>query len=104
MNKKIESFYPVNNNDGTYRIECRCIIYRTLLGKHPDWAKPTGDATTGFNTKYFLLIEDNIPSKVDAQKKANELNAKYTDIIEICESTGNWSKFPFTNKPIIYYK
>lgn len=104
MNNISKAFYPVDNNDGTYRIECRCIIYRAMLGKHPDWAKPQDDAKDGFNTKYYLLIEDDIVSLAAAQKQANNLNHKYSDILTKCEDTGNWTSFPFTDRPIIFYK
>lgn len=106
MNKefKSKSFYPVDNRDGTYRIECRCVIYRASLGKHPSWAKPEGDARLGYNTKYFLLIEDDIQTEADAIKKANEYEAKYGNILVQCEDTGDWRNFPFTNKLIVYYK
>lgn len=82
MNTKLDidnlfnAFYPADNNDGTYRIECRCIIYRAMLGKHPNWAKPQGNAKDGFYTKYYLLIEDNITSLATAQKKVDDLNKK----------------------------
>jgi hypothetical protein len=104
MNNISKAFYPVDNNDGTYRIECRCIIYRAMLGKHPDWAKPQGDAKDGFNTKYYLLIEDDIASLATAQKRADDLNHKYSDILTKCEDTGDWTTFPFTDRPIIFYK
>lgn len=110
MNKKLDidhlfnAFYPADNNDGTYRIECRCIIYRAMLGKHPNWAKPQGNAKDGFYTKYYLLIEDNITSLATAQKQADDLNQKYSDILTKCEDTGDWTAFPFTDKPIIFYK
>ena len=104
MNNSFKAFYPVDNNDGTYRIECRCIIYRAMLSKHPDWAKPQGDAKDGFNTKYYLLIEDDIASLATAQKQADDLNHKYSGILNKCEDTGDWTTFPFTDRPIIFCK
>lgn len=104
MNNFFHAFYPVNNQDGTYRIECKCTIYREMLNKHPDWAKPEGNAKDGFNTKYYLLIEDDIASLTIAQKQADDLNHKYSDILTKCENTGDWTTFPFTDKPIIFYK
>lgn len=100
----MRSFGAIENNDGTWRIECVCIIYRALHGKHPDWAKPTGDAITGFNTKYFLLIEDDIKSMMKAVTRAEELEAQYGDLVRNCENTGDWTDFPFKDKEIIYYK
>ena len=100
----MDSFFIMDNNDGTYRIECKLIVYRNLHGKHPDFLKPEGNAKLGFNTKYFLLIEDNIADKSNAISKANKLNADYNKIITECENSGDWTKFPFKNSPIIYYK
>lgn len=62
------------------------------------------DAKDGFYTKYYLLIEDNITSLATAQKQADDLNQKYSDILNKCEDTGDWTAFPFTDKPIIFYK
>ena len=102
----MDTFIVVSNNDmsGTYHIECRCVIYRAKYGKHPDWAKPEGDKDMGFNTKYFLLIEDNIQSESEAKKKAQYYEDKYADMIRKCEDTGNWDVFPFKNNEIVYYK
>ena len=97
-------FNTIENGDGTWRIECRCVIYRALHGKHPDWARPTGDAATGYYTKYFLLIEDGFKSLMKAITRTEELENQYADIIRNCEDTGDWSKFPFADREIIYYK
>lgn len=97
-------FSAIENNDGTWRIECRCVIYRALHGKHPDWAKPTGDAVMGFNTKYYLLIEDNIKSMMKAIIKAEELESRYADIVRKCEDSGDWTDFPYKDNKIIFYK
>lgn len=59
---------------------------------------------SGFNTKYYLLIADDIASLAAAQTQANDLNQKYGDILTKCEDTGDWTAFPFTDKPIIFYK
>lgn len=100
----MQTFNAVENNDGTWRIECRCVIYRALHGKHPDWAKPTGDAKTGYYTKYILLIEDEIKSMKTATDRANELENRYADMVRECEDTGDWHSFPFKDKEIISYR
>lgn len=100
----MDTFYVMNNSDGTYRIECKCIIYRALHGKHPDWAKPTGNERDGFNTKYFLLIDDYIKSEEEAKQAAEYLNNEYKELITRCEDTGNWEEFPFKENEIIYWK
>lgn len=97
-------FRHLRNIDGTYRIECLLIVYRQKLGKHPDFLKPVGDNITGYYTKYFLSIEDNILSEEQAVRKANDYNKKYDSLIEKCEDTGDWSDFPFKDCEIIYYK
>ena len=99
----MNSFYPLDNGDGTWRVECRCIIYRELHGVHPDWAKPVGNAKEGYNTKYFLLVEDDL-SELSANEKAAEYNEMYGNLLTACENSGNWDDFPFTNRPIVYYK
>ena len=83
----------MENNDGTWRIECVCIIYRALHGMHPDWAKPTGDAS-----------EDGIKSMMKAVTRAEELETQYGELVRNCENTGDWTDFPFKDKEIIYYK
>lgn len=100
----MEPFFVIENKENTYRIECKIVIYRHLLQFHPDFAQPVGDEKDGFYTKYYLLIKDDIPTKNEAQEEANLLNIEYKDIIAHAENTGNWDKFPFKDKPIIYYK
>lgn len=96
-------FNVIENNDGTWHIECRCVIYRALHNKHPDWAKPIGDAITGFYTKYYLLIEDNFKTMLKAILRAEELENQYAALITECENTGNWGNFPFADNLIVYY-
>lgn len=100
----MDSFFVIKNNDDTYRIECKLIVYRALHGKHPDFLKPEGDEQMGFNTKYFLLIKDDISNESEANLLAHELNTKYQTLITVCEDSGNWDNFPFKHCPIIYYK
>lgn len=104
MKNNTHFFVMENQNENTYHIECRLIVYRAKLGKHPDFLKPTGNSVDGFNTKYFLLIEDDIASKTDADKRCDELERDYGEIIINAEDTGNWDKFPFKDKLIVYYK
>lgn len=100
----MNTFRIMNNNDGTWHIECLCVIYRALFGKHPEWAKPEGDAVNGYNTKYFVMVEDNIVTEEEAKQKANVYENKYGKLIKECEDSGNWDKFPFKDNTIVYYK
>lgn len=100
----MDCFYARNNGDGTFGVECKIVVYRAKLGKHPDFLKPTGDEKDGFNTKYFLLVADDIPTLKDAETKALEFNQKYSKLQKECEDSGNWDNFPFKDAPIVYYK
>ena len=99
-------FYITENNDKTWNIECRIIVYREILKEHPDFLKQyQGNAKNGYNTKFYLLIEENIPDKNIAQRLVDDYNQKYAAIIDQCESTGNWNNAEFLKtKPVIYYK
>lgn len=97
-------FVTENSGEGTYHIECRLVVYRAMLGKHPDFLHPTGDPVDGFYTKYYLLIEDNISSEITADEHCDKLEHDYGTIIENAEQTGNWDKFPFKDSAIVYYK
>lgn len=103
-NNTLSCFFIMPNPDNTFRIECRLVIYREEFGKHPDFLKPIGDAVTGYYTKYFLLIEDDILSKDLAEKACAKYDSLYAKLIENCENTGDWTDFPFKNNDIIYYK
>lgn len=100
----MSSFYTAKNNDNTFRVECRLVVYREKLGKHPDFLKPTGDKATGYNTKYFLLIEDDISSESTANDIAAKYASSYDTLIEKCEESGDWTDFPFKDRAIIFYK
>lgn len=100
----MDSFYARDNGDGTFGVECRVIVYRAKLGKHPDFLKPIGDEKFGFNTKYYLLVDDDIPTLEEATTKANEYNEKYGAMLTKCEDTCNWDEFPFKDALIVYYK
>lgn len=100
----MSSFYTVKNNDNTFRVECRLIVYREKFGKHPDFLKPTGDKATGYYTKYFLLIEDTIPSESAANDIAAKYASSYDALVKKCEDTGEWTDFPFKDCEIIFYK
>ena len=103
-NTEFLPFQPVKNIDDTFAVECRIVVYREKLGRHPDFLYPVGDAETGFYTKYFLLIEVDIPDMKTAENLAKRYNDKYANIIDNCENTGDWSNFPFKDKEIVYYK
>lgn len=100
----MDNFYARNNGDGTFGVECRVIVYRALLGKHPDFLKPEGNEKEGFNTKYYLLVADDIATLEEANQLAKEYNKKYSAIQNKCEKTGNWDEFPFKDALIVYYK
>lgn len=98
-------FYAMKNPEGTYRIECMICIYREKFGKHPDFLKDLeGDAHTGFNTKYALLVRDDIDSEVSASALASDYNHQYDDLITSCEDTSDWKQFPFKDCEPIYYR
>ncbi len=89
----------------TYRVECRIVIYREKLKRHPEFLEPyQGDRVNGFNTKFWLLIEDNIPDKDKAYRLCTRLNELYAAVIRKAENTGNWAQFPFKNCTVTYYK
>lgn len=103
--KSNQHFYVIKNqNEDTYRIECRLVVYRAKLKQHPDFLHPTGDAKDGFYTKYYLLIKDDISSEQAADDSCDKLETDYRTIIETAEDTGDWSRFPFKNCQIVYYK
>lgn len=102
---KSHSAFFVNHDDKSYWIECRIVIYRHKFGKHPDFLKKyEGNARDGYNTKFFLLIEDNFKTENDAKAKAMIYSNKYDEIITKAENTGDWSAFPFRTNEIVYYK
>ena len=90
----------------TYLIECRIVIYRALFGKHPDFLKDYegNKKGEGYNTKFFFLIEDDIPDENTAITKVHAYNEKYAKLITECENTGVWDNFPFKSNTITYYK
>lgn len=90
----------------TYRIECRIVIYRQKFGKHPDFLKEYegNKHGEGYNTKFFLLIEDDISDENTAKAKVDKYNKDYADLISKCENSGEWGAFPFKSSVIVYYK
>jgi len=100
----MDNFFHVAHYDKTYGIECQITVYRALLGKHPDFLKAYEGDRYGYNTKFYLLIEDCIEDEAAAEEKCQELNRKYSDLIIRCEETGNWDDFPFKDKEVVYYK
>ena len=100
----MDPFFIMQNEDKTFRIECKIVIYRHLLQFHPNFVHPIGDDIDGFYTKYYFLIKDNISTKEEAKIETKQLNEMYKNIIEHAENTGDWEKFPFKNNTIIYYK
>lgn len=104
-NEMFNSFFVVKNElENTYRIECKIVIYRNMLGKHPDFITVTGNEHDGFYTKYWLLINDDIPTQSEADEMCNNYNKNYNTIISEAEHSGDWSKFPFKDRPLVYYK
>ena len=101
------SFTIIKNYDGsdTYRVECRIVIYREKLKCHPAFLEPyQGDKVMGFNTKFWLLIKDDISDKDKACRLCAKLNELYATIIQKAENTGNWAQFPFKDCTVTYYK
>ena len=99
------NFQLVDNEDGTFRIECRFIVYRELFKKHPSWTYPTGDEKTGFYTKYYFLVEDDIMGNIPADAKIHFYRQEFDKLItEIENNPARWDEFPFKDRPIVYYK
>lgn len=109
----MSSFSAVNNNDGTFRIECLFIVYFEKFKHHPDWLvgdnaidgyhKPTPrDLREGVSTKFWILVEDNIlPDAINA-RLASYRN-KYDKLIPKLENDDSrWNEFPFQNPKLHY--
>lgn len=101
----VSHFQLIENPEGTFRIECQFIVYREKFKRHPSWISPVGDARTGFNTKYYFLVEDDIISNIEVDAKLHLYREKYDKLIyEIEDDDSKWDEFPFKDRPIVYYK
>ena len=100
----MKSFRAVDNEDGTWSVRTIIVIYRQKFGKHPDFLQNMqGDAKIGYNTKYCLLIEDDL-TKEQAEKRADELYARYDALQSHCENTGDWRDWPFKDAVVCWAK
>lgn len=100
-------FFVYENPEKTYHIECFIVIYRHRLRKYPDFLSDFDSPKSirdGFTTKFYLLVKDDIETKEMADKLCKEYNEQYSKMIDECEDTGNWDKFPFKKCPLVYYK
>ena len=85
-------------HDDKYYISVSIVIYRNMLGKFPsflDWCETPRNASDGYPTKFGYLTEYTMLNKEDAERIAQELETKYSDIIRECENSGDWTKSPF---------
>ena len=102
----MDTFSIIDNNDGTYHIECLFIVYRNKFGHHPDFLPQDEERgkREGFSTKFWFLIADNL-SKEQAEKRLVNYKYLYTKLItEIEDDDKRWNDFPFKDKPVIYSK
>ena len=100
------SFYIYDNNDGTFRIECKFIVYRAKFGHHPDFL-PQDEIRgrrEGFATKFWFLVEDNL-TESEASSHLKKYQEQYDKLIEEIEDNDKrWNEFPFKDKPKVYSK
>ena len=101
------NFGVVDNMDGTFRIECRFMVYYSIFKRYPTWMNihPTAkDLHEGVSTKFWFLVEDDL-AKEDADRKVKEYHEKYDVLINTNENNpSRWDEFPFQDKPIVYSK
>lgn len=80
-----------------YYIGVKIVIYRTLLGKYPDFLSfYERNSKDGYTTKFAYLIDEATQlSKNEAKKKCEELECEFSNVLRECENSGDWSKCPF---------
>ena len=93
---------------GKYIVTVKIIIYRKLFGCYPDFLKDFETpraAKEGYDTKFWYLVPgaENL-SRDNADKLRQEYENKYAKLIETCENTGDWTKYPYKNATLIYHK
>lgn len=94
----MQNFYVEKepNTDDKYYIFVKIIIYRNLLGKYPDFLIEYDSKTKyGYTTKFAYLTEHTMLNFNAAKTKCEELNKKYSTILNTCETTGDWTNSPF---------
>lgn len=99
-------FFSVNNNDGTYHIECLFVVYRERFGHHPSFLPQDEERgkREGFSTKFWFLIKDDLTS-AEAETELEILNRIWSHKIHAIENDDTlWDKFPFKNNTIVYSK
>lgn len=97
---------PDPASENKYMVTLDIIIYAEEFPKYPDFLK---DFENTGNTKFFFIIPELNKPLVNldletAREKCNLYAHEFTDIITNCENTGDWSKFPWKNAELIYYK